>query len=92
MAVRKVLAQWPLAVLALAALYVGDWLVLRARGAAGREKVSVRTYYAVPAKGNKVDFMPGETVSDDCVRSLFPHDGADACWWAARHAEKRVDL
>ncbi len=80
------------AVAALACAYVADWAVLESRGAGGRGQVQRRTYYSVPAKGNKVDFMPGEPVSDECVRSLFPHDGADACWWASRHAEKRVDL
>jgi hypothetical protein len=76
----------------LAVAYLGDWAVWKARGASGRGQVQIRTYYSVPAKGNKVDFMPGETVGADCVHSIFSHDGVDACWWAARHSEQRVDL
>jgi hypothetical protein len=76
----------------LVAVYLGDWTLLHLRGASALGKVPVRTYYAIPEKGNKTDFTPGEDGVEDCARSLFGHDGMDSCWWLSRHADKRVDL
>ena len=77
---------------ALAAVYLADWTVLHLRGASALGKVEVRSYYAIPEKGNKMDFTPGETGNEDCARSLFGHDGMSSCWWLSRHAQRRVDL
>ncbi len=54
--------------------------------------VTIKPYYAVPRKDNKVEFMFQDPVDETCVNSLFPHGGNSPCWYLKRHREKRVDL
>jgi hypothetical protein len=78
-------------------LYVGDLIVVRARMAAYGDtepysQLQMNVLYAVPLKGSKIGFTPGQSETDECVRSLFPHFGDNPCWYASRQKTKRVDL
>jgi|SRR5579862_5332713 len=77
-------------VVALAALYAGDWLVYRYRAAHGTafDSVSVSQFISVPLKNGRdeYDYLGSQQVG--CVRSIFPHAGSEPCWWLRRHAEK----
>jgi hypothetical protein len=73
-------------ILALAAVYAGDWLIWKARvlRGGGMGTVKVGELIITPLKGNKEEYDWGGTVDVDCSRSLFPHAGSGACWWLAR--------
>lgn len=81
-----------LAVLAIAGLlWAGDDLMLNL----SRSKVStvtVRRYYAVEKKANKVEYIFDSARDQTCVNSLFPHQGQPACWYVRRHAEERINI
>jgi hypothetical protein len=72
---------------ALAALYVGDWAVWRARVAmgGGMGKVTVSTMTALDMKDGKEEYFWDGSADLDCSRSIFPQAGSGACWWLARH-------
>ena len=79
----------------LALVYAGDYLSLRYRIPHHREqfgKVTVRSYYAIEKKANKIEFDYAGTEDDTCVHSIFPHFGYSPCWYLSRHTEKRIDL
>lgn len=81
--------------LALAALYILDFLVLRYRVAANRNPygtVTVQPYYAVPRKDHKTEFMFDDPQDMTCVHSLFPHFGDSPCWYLNRHPQRRIDM
>jgi hypothetical protein len=78
-------------------LYVGDLIVVRVRMAVNGDtepyaQLQMNVLYAVPEKGSKIGYMPGQPETDECVRSLFPHFGDSPCWYASRQKTKRVDL
>ncbi|HEX4807988.1 MAG TPA: hypothetical protein VH325_03615 [Bryobacteraceae bacterium] len=54
--------------------------------------VSVRTYYAVPQKDGKTQFLFDPPQAQDCVHSLFPHAGAEPCWYLSSHKQRRIDM
>ena len=68
-------------------LWVGDWAVfhLRAAHGGGFDTVQVQEFLSTALKGNKeeYDYMGTEQVT--CARALFPHAGAQPCWWVRRH-------
>ncbi len=68
-------------------LWLADWSVFRIRAARGSafDTVQVQEYLSTSLKGNKeeYDFVGAEQIS--CVRALFPHAGAQPCWWLRRH-------
>jgi hypothetical protein len=74
-------------IVALAALYVGDCVVWRARLAmgGGMGKVTVSNMTAVPLKNNKEEYFWNGNSVEDCSRSIFPQAGGGACWWLERH-------
>lgn len=76
--------------LALVALYVGDWLVFRYQVAHGTayDSVQVNQFLSVRLKGQKEEFDYLGPQQVQCVRTIFPRAGADPCWWVRRHAEK----
>jgi hypothetical protein len=71
----------------LAALYVGDWAVWRARVATGggMGKVTVSRIQVAAMKGNKEEYYWDGSEDVDCSRSIFPQAGSGACWWLARN-------
>lgn len=82
-------------VLISAAVYAGDYAVLRLRIATNHNPfgtVTVRPYYAVPRKDHKTEFLFDDPQNETCVHSLFPHGSDSPCWYLSRHRERRIDL
>lgn len=82
-------------VIALGALYLGDYVSVRYRVPGNREQfatVPVQRFYAVQLKGRKTEYMYDEPETRKCVNSLFPHLGATPCWYAVRHKYQRIDV
>ncbi len=83
------------AVLMLAVLYAGDYLILRFRIATNKQpygSVTVRPYYAVPQKDHKTEFLFDDPQDQTCVHSLFSHLGDSPCWYLSRNKDKRIDM
>jgi hypothetical protein len=80
-----------LVVLIPAAFYLVDSAVFHIRHEPVG-KVVVKQYYAVPQKGNKVQFLPADPDSEECANALFPHNGDLPCWYVSRHKQKRIDM
>jgi hypothetical protein len=76
----------------LAVLYAGDYAVLRLRGGNGFGTVLVRPYYAVRQKNGKPDYYFLDPQNQTCVHALFPHLGDPPCWYASRHARRRIEI
>lgn len=74
-------------VLLVVAAYPVDWLVWRARVAAGggMDQVQVSQMTAAEMKNNNETYYFDGTSMVDCSKSLFPQAGAGACWWVRRH-------
>src|SRR5437660_11465933 len=82
-------------VLGAGATYFIDYAVLRFRVATNRSPfgtVAVRSYYAVPQKNHRTQFLFDEPRDESCVRALFPHLGDSPCWYLSGHTEQRVNL
>jgi hypothetical protein len=78
------------AVLALCALYVGDYAVARSRP---QQSVQIQPFYAIHEKSGKTEFdysVPPETQS--CVASLFPHLGSNPCWYVTTHRTRKIEI
>jgi hypothetical protein len=74
-----------------AALYLGDYAVVRVRGNP-TENIQIKQYYAIPQKGNKMQYAPADPDTQECVQSLFPHSGDRPCWYVKRHTRKQIDM
>jgi hypothetical protein len=93
--VRRILRVVQIALLALAGLYAGDYLFARYRIPGNRQtlgSVQVKTLYAVRQKSGRIEYSMGDTETQTCVRSLFPHLGYTPCWYLASHATKRIEI
>ncbi len=95
-AIKRVLIRASLLLLALAAVvFAADYAVLRYRAARQSnafDHVQVQRIYYMLQKNGKTEIIPGETETQTCVRSLFPHLGYSPCWYARRRTERRVDI
>ena len=80
-----------IAALSAALVWAADWLVLRFRSEP-YDQVEVRHRYAVQLRNKQIEQMSDKPQLEDCVRSLFPHDGDSPCWYLRRHAETRETL
>ena len=81
------------AALLLAFAFAADaaWLRLRAdRHGDAVGAVQVQVLLAIPLKSGRTEFVPGGTELETCTHSLFPHNGLNPCWYAARHTRKRI--
>ena len=79
-------------VLAVAAVYVGDYLSARLRGASALATVQVQPYYAVPLRDGKTEFMMLDPENRTCVSALFPHFGYGPCWYLKGKKEQRINM
>lgn len=82
-------------VLALVAVYCGDYAIVRYRIAKNRDPfgaVPIQRYYAVTQKNGKPEFYFDPPTVQACVHSLFPHFGYVPCWYLNRRRVQRVDL
>jgi hypothetical protein len=87
----RLLQRIVIAILALAAIiYVADYAIWHIRNASGNamSTIQVDTYLSTPLKGNKAEYDYLGTQPEPCARALFPHGGAPACWWLARHTQQ----
>jgi hypothetical protein len=68
-------------------LWCGDWAVYRVRAAHGtaEDTVTVQEFLSTALKGKKTEYDYEGAVPESCIRALFPHGGAPACWWLRRH-------
>jgi hypothetical protein len=68
-------------------LYFVDWALLGMRLArhSGLGSVTVSQYLATPLKGNKEEYDYLGSVDQPCVKSIFPHNDDQPCWWLERH-------
>ena len=83
----------PIALLSFAALYGGDYLSARYRIPGNRQTlgtVEVQTLYATPQKNGRVESWVGNSDTETCLNSLFPHLGYTPCWYLARHPRKTI--
>jgi hypothetical protein len=68
-------------------LYFADWaqLGLRLAHYTGLGSVNVSQYLATPLKGQKEEYDYLGNSDQPCVKSIFPHDAYQPCWWLERH-------
>jgi len=68
-------------------VWLADWAVFRIRIARSSafDTVQVQEYLSTSLKGNKEEYDYVGTEQISCVRALFPHAGAEPCWWLRRH-------
>jgi len=93
--VKRVLRVVRIALLALAGLYVGDYVSARFRIPGNRQtlgSVQVETLYAVRLKGGRIEYSAGGVETQTCVHSMFPHMGYAPCWYLSSHAKKRIEV
>jgi hypothetical protein len=84
----RTLARWLKYVLIGAVVaYFADWGALAVRLArhTGFGSVTVSQYLATPLKGNKAEYDYLGSVDQRCVKSIFPHEASQPCWWLERH-------
>ena len=82
-------------VFVLCVAYLSDFLLLRWKYFGKHNPtgtVIVKTYFAVPRKDGRTEFMFNDPQEQTCVHSLFPHSGLSPCWYLSRHQEKRIDM
>ena len=82
-------------ILTIVVAYVCDYVLLRFRIATNRQPygtITVHTYYAVPQKNHKTEFLFGDPQDETCVHALFPHLGDAPCWYLSRNREKRINM
>lgn len=76
-------------------VYACDYLLLRYRVTKKRDpfgEVEIHSYYAVPHKDGKTEFLFQPTEKEACVHSLFPHFGDNPCWYVSRRTQRRIDI
>ena len=80
---------------ALLIAYPADYAVLRYRmwrNLAPYDTVTVRYYYQVEEKNNRTEYSFASAQPQNCVNSLFPHQGFAPCWYARRHTERPIKI
>ena len=84
-----------LAILLAAAVYSGDYALIRYRIAKNSNpygSVRVRRYYAVTLKNGKPEYYFDPPTDQTCIHSLFPHLGYEPCWYLARRTTQEVKM
>jgi hypothetical protein len=93
------IAKWLMIglVVLLVLSYAGDSFSVRYRMAHQTPKdplevLKFRPMYAIPHKDGKSEFDFGDTETETCVHSVFPHLGNRPCWYAIRENQKPIVL
>ena len=92
---KRILRAAQLTLLALAALYAGDYVSARFRLPGNRQtlgSVDVQTLWAIRQKDGRIDYELGGTETQTCLRSLFPHLGYTPCWYLTRHKKQLIEV
>jgi len=72
-------------------LYAADYAAVRF----GRNRfgtVIVTPYYVIPKKNGKTEFVFQPAQLQECVHSLFAHEGYAPCWYLSRHPEQPIKM
>jgi hypothetical protein len=86
--VNKILRVARVVVLVPVLLYAGDYVSARFRLPNDRQtlgSVDVQVMWAIKQKNGRIDYQLGDTETQPCLRSLFPHLGYSPCWYLTRH-------
>lgn len=81
--------------ISIALVYLADsaWVYLRIwRHHDPTSAVEVSVMLAIPQKNNRIEFAPGDSETQPCVHSLFPHLGLVPCWYLERHTRKQINF
>lgn len=92
---RQIRRGFTILVLALLALYAGDFISARYRIPGNRQTldtVQVQTLWAIKQKDGRLDYEPGDFGPQTCIRSLFPQLGYTPCWYLTKHRNKIVTI
>ena len=76
-------------------VYTGDFALLRyriLRKLAPYDTVTVRYYYQVQEKNNRTEYAFASAQPQNCVKSLFPHQGLEPCWYTRRHSDRPIKI
>jgi len=76
-------------------LYAADAAWVRRRMASHQDPtgtVQVKVLLAIPQKNGRTEFVPGDTETQPCLRSVLPHMGLKPCWYVKRHARRQVSF
>lgn len=68
-------------------VWIGDWLLLKRKGDDGIGSVEVQHRFEVKLKNRRIEQRTEKPHDEECVQSLFPHNGDDPCWYMAKHAQ-----
>jgi hypothetical protein len=81
-------------IVALATLYLGDFLSLRFRVPARDTfgNVTVHTYYVVKLKSGRTEYDYAGDHDVSCANSLFPQMGYKPCWYARRKTDEQINI
>jgi len=72
-------------------LYLGDYLVVKMRSDP-TGTCQVTKLYAIAQKSGKTEYEEGDSETQTCANSLFPHLGYSPCWYLRRHKIQQVNL
>jgi len=89
--IRRILLA---AVIALCAVYVCDYAVLRIRMSRGGSYAalgSVTVVYGAALKDGRATLFTDQPQLQTCVHSIFPHLGYSPCWYASKHPVQIVN-
>ena len=72
------------ALILLALVYIGDYLIYLARGKP-QDQLILNQYMSAPLKGNKTEYYYEGTGPVSCSKTLFPQGGLAPCWKLRNH-------
>jgi hypothetical protein len=86
---RKIVLFMLLGAIALGgAAWGADWLWWRHKtDADAYGAIEVHHRFAVKLKNRRIEERSERPHPEECVHSLFPHEGDDPCWYVARHRD-----
>jgi hypothetical protein len=87
-------------ILVVGCIYAGDYIVLRVRALHATptvpfESLTRNRLLAIPMKNGKYEYEldevnPTETLT--CVHAIFPHSGAQPCWYLKPRLDKPIKI
>ena len=83
------------AVAAIALVYVGDTLSVWHRMSKHTANdplttLTTQPIIEIPHKDGRAEIVLGQSQTQTCVRSLFPHSGYSPCWYVARQNQSPI--
>lgn len=89
------IAGWTLLVslILFVVAYAADYVVIKYRIARNLNpygNVTIQTYYLIPRKDGKFEYVFSDPTTEVCVHALFVQNGKRPCWYASRHNSKQI--